>query len=129
MARQSSGRSHPAESNPDDLVAIFGANLKAARLKAGLTQGELAERAGLLQQYVSLVETGKQNVTLTTAKALADWGNAERLRLGLHDALHIQAVFQYPTTEQAARARSIARSDSAQVPSGVVLIQSLNHSV
>jgi transcriptional regulator with XRE-family HTH domain len=72
MARQSSGRSHPAESNPDDLVAIFGANLKAARLKAGLTQGELAERAGLLQQYVSLVETGKQNVTLTTAKALAD---------------------------------------------------------
>jgi transcriptional regulator with XRE-family HTH domain len=52
-------------------VAIFGANLKAARLKQGLTQAQLAERAGLLQQYVSLVETGKQNVTLTTAQALA----------------------------------------------------------
>jgi transcriptional regulator with XRE-family HTH domain len=52
-------------------VAIFGMNLKAARLKAGLTQAQLAERSGLLQQYVSLVESGKQNVTLTTAQALA----------------------------------------------------------
>ena len=29
------------------------------------------KRSGLLQQYVSLVELGKQNVTLTTAQALA----------------------------------------------------------
>lgn len=52
-------------------MATFGANLKAARLKAGLTQVQLAERAGLLQQYISLVESGKQNVTLTTAQTLA----------------------------------------------------------
>lgn len=71
MARPDAGRSRPYKPDPDDLVAIFGANLKAARLKAGLTQTELAERAGLLQQYVSLVESGKQNVTLTTAQALA----------------------------------------------------------
>lgn len=71
MAKSSSGKSQPAEPDPDDIVAVFGVNLKAARLKAGLTQAELAERAGLLQQYVSLVETGKQNVTLTTAQALA----------------------------------------------------------
>jgi transcriptional regulator with XRE-family HTH domain len=55
----------------DDIVATFGANLKAARLKMGLTQVQLAEAAGLLQQYVSLVESGKQNITLTTAKTLA----------------------------------------------------------
>ena len=61
----------PDEPDPDDLVAVFGVNLKAARMKQGLTQAQLAERAGLLQQYVSLVETGKQNVTLTTAHALA----------------------------------------------------------
>jgi len=45
--------------------------LKAARIKRGLTQAQLAERSGLLQQYVSLVEQGKQNVTLTTAQTLA----------------------------------------------------------
>ena len=54
-----------------ELLAVFGANLRAARLKLGLTQAQLAEQSGLLQQYVSLVESGKQNVTLTTALSLA----------------------------------------------------------
>ena len=71
MAKPSAGDSHSDEPDPDDLVAIFGTNLKTARMKAGLTQAQLAERSGLLQQYVSLVELGKQNVTLTTAQALA----------------------------------------------------------
>ena len=72
MAKSSAGKSYPDEVDPQELVAIFGANLKVARLKAGLTQAQLAERAGLLQQYVSLVETGRQNITLTTAQALAN---------------------------------------------------------
>jgi transcriptional regulator with XRE-family HTH domain len=59
------------EPDPDDLVAVFGANLKAARLKLGLTQGQVAEAAGLLQQYISLIESGRQNITLTTAQVLA----------------------------------------------------------
>jgi len=71
MARPKAGTSPPKKSVRDDIVAVFGANLKAARLKMGLTQAQLAERAGLQQQYVSLVESGKQNVTLTTAETLA----------------------------------------------------------
>jgi transcriptional regulator with XRE-family HTH domain len=71
MAKSSVGNSHSDEPDSDDLVAIFGINLRAARIRAGLTQAQLAERSGLLQQYVSLVESGKQNVTLTTAQALA----------------------------------------------------------
>ena len=71
MAKRSSDDPPSGEPDPDDLVAVFGANLKAARLKQGLTQAQLAERAELLQQYVSLIESGKQNVTLTTAQALA----------------------------------------------------------
>jgi hypothetical protein len=39
---------------PDDLRIVFGQNLRAARVKAGLTQAQLAERTGLTQQYVSL---------------------------------------------------------------------------
>jgi len=65
------GRSRTYQRDQDDIVAIFGGNLKAARLKMGLTQAQLAEAAGLIQQYVSLVESGRQNVTLTTAQALA----------------------------------------------------------
>jgi transcriptional regulator with XRE-family HTH domain len=72
MAKTSDGP--PSSDAPEraDAVAIFGSNLKAARLKLGMTQAQLAERSGLLQQYVSLVESGKQNVTLTTAETLAE---------------------------------------------------------
>jgi transcriptional regulator with XRE-family HTH domain len=71
MAKPGAGRSRADDHAQHNIVAAFGTNLKAARLKMGLTQAELAEAAGLLQQYVSLVESGKQNVTLTTAAALA----------------------------------------------------------
>jgi len=71
MARRGTGRSRTDKRDRDDIVATFGANLKAARLKLGLTQAQLAEATGLLQQYISLVESGAQNVTLTTAQVLA----------------------------------------------------------
>jgi DNA-binding XRE family transcriptional regulator len=69
--------------NPDfsDLLALFGANLRAARLKLGFTQARLAEQSGLLQQYVSLVESGRQNVTLTTGASLARVVNLELIDL------------------------------------------------
>lgn len=47
MVKPSAGKSDPDEPDPDDLVAIFGVNLKTARTKAGLTQAQLAERSGL----------------------------------------------------------------------------------
>jgi DNA-binding XRE family transcriptional regulator len=49
----------PAENNwsvSDDLRKVFGQNTRAPRIKAGLTQAQLAERTGLTQQYVSLVK-------------------------------------------------------------------------
>ncbi|WP_216856909.1 helix-turn-helix domain-containing protein [Acidisoma sp. S159] len=55
-----------------DLVAVFGDNLRAARLKSDLTQAEIADRLGITQQYLSLIETGRKNVTLRTMIALAD---------------------------------------------------------
>ena len=55
----------------DDLPALFGKNLREARIKAGLTQAQVAERTGLTQQYVSLVEAGHQNITLGTMTSLA----------------------------------------------------------
>ena len=55
----------------DDLPTLFGKNLREARIKAGLTQAQVAERTGLTQQYVSLVEAGHQNITLGTMTSLA----------------------------------------------------------
>jgi transcriptional regulator with XRE-family HTH domain len=55
----------------DDLPTLFGKNLRDARIKSGLTQGQVAERTSLTQQYVSLVEAGHQNITLGTMTALA----------------------------------------------------------
>ena len=61
----------PPKGNPDGLRKIFGRNVRAARIKAGLTQAQLGERTGLTQQYVSLVEAGHQNITRDTMAALA----------------------------------------------------------
>jgi transcriptional regulator with XRE-family HTH domain len=56
---------------PGDPRSEFGKKLRAARIRAGLTHAEVAEQAGLTQQYVSVVEGGRQNITLSTMIALA----------------------------------------------------------
>ena len=59
------------EASQQQLQAIFGANLKAARLKSNLKQSEVAARTGLTQQYLSLVEAGQRNITMRTMAILA----------------------------------------------------------
>ena len=68
-----SPRETPQGGEPDsrDLRITFGENLRAARLKAGLTQAEVAACLGLTQQYISLVEAGRENLTLTAMMSLA----------------------------------------------------------
>ena len=56
----------------EDLQAIFGENLRAARLKGGLKQSDVAERSGLSQQRLSLIESGHINLTLKTMTRLAE---------------------------------------------------------
>src|SRR6202030_159631 len=56
---------------PGDPRSECGKKLRAARIRAGLTHAEVAEQAGLTQQYVSVVEGGRQNITLSTMIALA----------------------------------------------------------
>ena len=42
----------------------FGENLRAQRLKSGLSQEQLAHQAGLDRSYVGGVERGERNVSL-----------------------------------------------------------------
>ena len=49
----------------------FGWNLAAARAMAGLTQEELADRAGFHRTEISLMETGRRKPRLETILKLA----------------------------------------------------------
>jgi transcriptional regulator with XRE-family HTH domain len=53
------------------LQAAVAKNIKALRLKAGLTQEQLADKTGLNKRYLSQLETQPQNLTLQTLETLA----------------------------------------------------------
>ena len=55
-----------------ELQKVFGANLRAARMEAGLKQSEVASITGLTQQYLSFIENGQANLTLRTMAILAE---------------------------------------------------------
>lgn len=50
----------------------FGVALRQHRLSLGLTQQELAERAGLDRTYISLLELGRNSPTLETLYFLCE---------------------------------------------------------
>ena len=54
-----------------DLKALLGAAIKAERSALGISQEELAYRAGLHRTYVSDVERGARNPSLTSVEKLA----------------------------------------------------------
>ena len=49
----------------------FGNRIRQLRLEAELTQEDLAHRCGLFRTYMSRIETGNANPTLTMIHALA----------------------------------------------------------
>lgn len=54
-----------------DIRRQLGRNLKRLRLEKGWSQEELADQAGLHRTYVSGVERGVRNPTITIVAALA----------------------------------------------------------
>lgn len=55
-----------------DIEKIVGKRIAAVRKRNGITQDELAERAGLNRAHLYRLETGKQSMTLRTLKIIAD---------------------------------------------------------
>ena len=56
---------------PPDPKIVFARNVKRLRNAAGLSQEELAARAGLHRTYISSVERGQRNISLENICALA----------------------------------------------------------
>ena len=54
-----------------ELSATFGQALRGARLRAGLTQADVARRAQVSQSYISRVELGSQKLTRESMSLLA----------------------------------------------------------
>lgn len=59
----------------------FGQRIKDLRAERGLNQEELAEKVGVFRTYMSRIETGAANPTLTMIYALADALNVSVLDL------------------------------------------------
>ncbi len=55
----------------EELRALFGTNLREARLKADLKQTDVEALTGIRQHYISEIENGRWNLTLDTMTALA----------------------------------------------------------
>lgn len=51
-------------SSPNDPKTLFGERLRELRKQVGISQEELAHRAGLDRTYVSSCERGRRNLTL-----------------------------------------------------------------
>src|SRR5581483_11922208 len=94
------GRLREERSVPDRTAATLAEYVRSRRLRAGLTQEALAERAGLSTQGIGALERGlRRRLYPHTARAIAD-------ALGLSEA---------ELTELTALARGTARSADAAV--------------
>ncbi len=54
-----------------DLCSIIGANIRKLRVARGLSQEELAYRAGIDRSYLSEIENGHKNLGVLILEAIA----------------------------------------------------------
>jgi transcriptional regulator with XRE-family HTH domain len=54
------------------LLAVFAANVRRHRERLGLSQEELAERAGVHRTYIGMIERREKNVTIYNIERVAD---------------------------------------------------------
>jgi DNA-binding XRE family transcriptional regulator len=83
----------PYEIGPDVLFRLsqdsdipaqgYGDIVRKARIKAGLTQDELAHRAGTTRFYISRFENNKSDIELSTFKRIIESGLGKRLTLNI----------------------------------------------
>lgn len=59
------------ERSNEHLVAAFAGVLRDARSQSGYTQEELAERADVSVRFISLLETGKRQPSLSALAAIS----------------------------------------------------------
>lgn len=56
---------------PSELLEKFGERVREERLKQGLSQESLAEKAGVHRTYIGMIERAEKNITLTNIAKIA----------------------------------------------------------
>lgn len=64
-----------------DLCSVIGANVRKLRTDRGLSQEELAYRAGIDRSYLSEIENGQKNVGVLILEAIAGALDVEAVTL------------------------------------------------
>ena len=54
-----------------EFLKSFGQNIQSLRKQLGISQEELADRAGFHRTYVGMIERGERNITLSNLKKLS----------------------------------------------------------
>lgn len=67
----------------DSLAFRLGAMLKEARVKANLTQEELAEKTGTKKSYISRIERGLSDIQISTYYKLIELGLGKQLNISI----------------------------------------------
>lgn len=61
----------------------FGSLIRNARIKAGLTQEQLAERSGTTRFYISRIENDKADLEMSTFRKIVEAGLGKKLKLSI----------------------------------------------
>jgi transcriptional regulator with XRE-family HTH domain len=56
---------------PSKILIKFGQRVRAERQNQGLSQEELAERAGVHRTYIGMIERAEKNITLLNIEKIA----------------------------------------------------------
>lgn len=83
---------HPYELSPDELFRLsepvessdsekYGSLIKTARIKAGLTQEQLAQKSGTSRFYISRLENNRTDVELSTYRKIVEAGLGKHFKL------------------------------------------------
>jgi transcriptional regulator with XRE-family HTH domain len=59
------------KSAKSELLVRFGDAVREARKESGLSQEELADKAGLHRTYIGMIERAEKNITLTNVEKIA----------------------------------------------------------
>ena len=98
---------------------LIGQRIKAARIKAGLQQAEVAFRAGLTNSHMSHIETGQTKLSLPTLVKIANVLSVSVDEL-LYDNLdQVKHVYDKKIAEE------LSNCDSSELQSFLEIIQSV----
>ena len=70
-----------SESTDEFAKPPYGDIIKMARLSAGLTQEELAQKSGTTRFYISRIENGKTDFEISTLRKIVEAGLGKKLKL------------------------------------------------